>query len=115
MPLFKSANPRRSLLEIAIEPRSRADQPRLASALARLATEDSSCTYRIEQPSGRTMLGGDGEIELDRWLDHLRRSAEIELEIGRPEVVFLEVLKHKVEIDASLRVHSWRRSEILDR
>jgi len=80
----------RLLVEIAIEPRSKADQDKLGVALAELATEDSSFRVSTDRESGQTILKGMGELHLDRKVEIIRRSYKLDVNIGAPQVAFRE-------------------------
>ena len=87
------------VIEIAIEPKSKADQEKLGVALAKLAAEDPSFRVSTDQESGQTILKGMGELHLDIKVDILRRTYKVDANIGQPQVAYRETLGRKTEIN----------------
>jgi len=87
------------VIEIAIEPKSKADQEKLGVALAKLAAEDPSFRVSTDQESGQTILKGMGELHLDIKVDILRRTYKVDANIGAPQVAYREKLTKSVTID----------------
>ena len=87
------------VIEIAIEPKSKADQEKLGLALAKLAAEDPSFRVSTDQESGQTILKGMGELHLDIKVDILRRTYKVDANIGAPQVAYREKLTRRVEQD----------------
>ena len=87
------------VIEIAIEPKSKADQEKLGVALAKLAAEDPSFRVSTDQESGQTILKGMGELHLDIKVDILKRTYKVDASIGAPQVAYRERLTKKTEID----------------
>ena len=87
------------VIEIAIEPKSKADQEKLGIALSKLAAEDPSFRVSTDQESGQTILKGMGELHLDIKVDILRRTYKVDANIGAPQVAYREKLTKKVDID----------------
>jgi elongation factor G len=87
------------VIEIAIEPKSKADQEKLGVALSKLAAEDPSFRVSTDQESGQTILKGMGELHLDIKVDILRRTYKVDANIGQPQVAYRERLTKRVEID----------------
>ena len=87
------------VIEIAIEPKSKADQEKLGVALAKLAAEDPSFRVSTDQESGQTILKGMGELHLDIKVDILKRTYKVDANIGAPQVAYREKLTKRVEID----------------
>lgn len=87
------------VIEIAVEPKSKADQEKLGVALAKLAAEDPSFTVSTDHESGQTILKGMGELHLDIKIDILKRTYKVEANIGAPQVAYRESLSRKAEID----------------
>jgi elongation factor G len=87
------------VIEIAIEPKSKADQEKLGVALAKLAAEDPSFRVSTDQESGQTILKGMGELHLDIKVDILKRTYKVDANIGQPQVAYREKLTKKVEIN----------------
>jgi elongation factor G len=84
------------VIEIAIEPKSKADQEKLGVALAKLATEDPSFRVSTDQESGQTILKGMGELHLDIKVDILKRTYKVDANIGAPQVAYREKITRKV-------------------
>ncbi|WP_298158265.1 elongation factor G [Brevundimonas sp.] len=87
------------VIEISVEPKSKADQEKLGVALAKLASEDPSFTVSTDHESGQTILKGMGELHLDIKIDILKRTYKVEANIGAPQVAYRESLGRKVDID----------------
>ncbi|MBA4000274.1 elongation factor G [Brevundimonas sp.] len=87
------------VIEIAVEPKTKADQEKLGVALAKLASEDPSFTVSTDHESGQTILKGMGELHLDIKIDILKRTYKVEATIGAPQVAYRESLGKKAEID----------------
>jgi len=87
------------VIEIAVEPKSKADQEKLGVALAKLASEDPSFQVSTDHESGQTILRGMGELHLDIKIDILKRTYKVEANIGAPQVAYRESLGRKAEID----------------
>jgi elongation factor G len=84
------------LIELAIEPKSKADQEKLGVALAKLSAEDPSFRVSTDQESGQTILKGMGELHLDIKVDILKRTYKVEANIGAPQVAYREKITRKV-------------------
>ncbi|WP_460452477.1 elongation factor G [Alsobacter sp. SYSU BS001988] len=87
------------VIEIAIEPKSKADQEKLGVALSKLAAEDPSFRVSTDIESGQTILKGMGELHLDIKVDILRRTYKVDANIGAPQVAYRETLTRKTEVD----------------
>jgi elongation factor G len=87
------------VIEIAIEPKSKADQEKLGVALAKLAAEDPSFRVSTDQESGQTILKGMGELHLDIKVDILKRTYKVEANVGAPQVAFREKITRRAEVD----------------
>jgi elongation factor G len=87
------------VIEIAIEPKSKADQEKLGVALAKLATEDPSFRVSTDQESGQTILKGMGELHLDIKVDILRRTYKVDANIGAPQVAYREKISRPATVD----------------
>jgi len=86
------------VIEIAIEPKSKADQEKLGVALAKLVAEDPSFRVHTDQESGQTILKGMGELHLDIKVDILKRTYKVEANIGAPQVAYREKITKKVDV-----------------
>lgn len=87
------------VIEIAVEPKSKADQEKMGIALARLAAEDPSFRVETDLESGQTIMKGMGELHLDILVDRMKREFKVEANIGAPQVAYRETISHATEID----------------
>ncbi|WP_118133823.1 elongation factor G [Oceanicella sp. SM1341] len=87
------------VIEIAIEPKSKADQEKMSLGLQRLAAEDPSFQVYSDPESGQTIMKGMGELHLDILVDRLKREFKVEANIGAPQVAYRETIGHEAEID----------------
>ena len=87
------------VIEIAVEPKSKADQEKLGVGLQKLAAEDPSFRVTTDHESGQTIMAGMGELHLDILVDRLKREFSVEANIGQPQVAYREALARPVEID----------------
>jgi elongation factor G len=87
------------VIEIAVEPKSKADQEKMGMALARLAAEDPSFRVETDLESGQTIMKGMGELHLDILVDRMRREFKVEANIGAPQVAYRETVSREAEID----------------
>ena len=87
------------VIEVSIEPKTKADQEKLGVALQKLAAEDPSFRVSTDQESGQTILKGMGELHLDIKVDILRRTYKVDANVGAPQVAYRETLGRKTEID----------------
>jgi elongation factor G len=84
------------VISVAIEPRSKADQERLGTAIQRLAEEDPTFQVRTDEETGQTIIGGMGELHLEVLVDRMKREFRVEANVGRPQVAYRETLTKKV-------------------
>ena len=89
------------LVEVAIEPKSKADREKLGVALAKLAAEDPSFRVSTDQESGQTILKGMGELHLDIKIDILRRTYKVDANIGALQVAFREHVTKRGRVKAT--------------
>ena len=82
---------------VAIEPRTRADQDKLATGLVKLADEDPTFRVQTDPETGQTIISGMGELHLEIIVDRLRREYSIEANIGRPQVSYRETIRSRSE------------------
>lgn len=87
------------VISVAVEPKSKADQEKMALALARLAQEDPSFRVRTDEESGQTIISGMGELHLDIIVDRMRREFKVEANIGKPQVAYRETIRKTVEVE----------------
>ncbi len=87
------------VIEIAVEPKTKGDQEKMGTALARLAQEDPSFRVSSDQESGQTIIKGMGELHLDIIVDRMRREFKVDANVGAPQVAYRETFTKTVEID----------------
>ena len=87
------------VIDIAVEPKSKADQEKMGLALNRLAAEDPSFRVKTDEESGQTIISGMGELHLDIIVDRMRREFKVEANIGQPQVAYRETITRKAEVD----------------
>ena len=87
------------VIEIAVEPKTKADQEKMGLALQRLAAEDPSFQVSVDHESGQTILKGMGELHLDVLVDRMKREFKVEANIGAPQVAYRETITKEVEVD----------------
>src|SRR5471032_2911905 len=86
------------VIEVAIEPKTKADQEKMGMALVRLAQEDPSFRVSTDQESGQTILKGMGELHLEIKVDILKRTYKVEANVGAPQVAYRETLSRPISI-----------------
>jgi elongation factor G len=87
------------VIEIAVEPKSKADQEKMGLALQRLAAEDPSFRVSVDHESGQTIMKGMGELHLEILIDRMRREFKVEANVGAPQVAYRETIARASEID----------------
>jgi len=87
------------VIDIAVEPKTKADQEKMGMALARLAAEDPSFRVKTDEESGQTIISGMGELHLDIIVDRMKREFKVEANIGAPQVAYREAITRTVEHD----------------
>eukprot|EP00466_Bigelowiella_natans_P005968 jgi/Bigna1/45092/e_gw1.111.16.1 len=87
------------VIKIAVEPKSKGDQEKMANALYKLAQEDPSFRYSRDEQSGQTVIEGMGELHLDIIVDRMRREFNVECNVGAPQVAYREAITKKANID----------------
>jgi elongation factor G len=86
------------VIEIAVEPKTKADQEKMGEALARLAKEDPSFRVSSDEESGQTIIKGMGELHLDIIVDRMKREFKVEANIGAPQVAYRETILNSTEV-----------------
>ncbi len=87
------------VISIAVEPKSKADQDKLANSLQRLAEEDPTFRVRVDEQTGQTLLSGMGELHLDVLIDRMRREFGVQAHIGKLQVSYRETITRKAPVD----------------
>ena len=85
------------VISVAVEPKTKADQEKMALALQRLAQEDPSFRVHTDEESGQTIISGMGELHLDIIVDRMRREFKVECNVGKPQVAYRETIRKSVE------------------
>jgi elongation factor G len=84
------------VIDVAIEPKTKADQDKLATAMQKLAEEDPTFRVRSDQETGQTIIAGMGELHLEILVDRMKREFKVEANVGQPQVAFRETITRKV-------------------
>ena len=87
------------VIAVAIEPKSKADEERLAMALNRLAEEDPTFRVRTDEETSQTIISGMGELHLEILVDRMKREFNVQANVGRPQVAYRETIRTKVEAE----------------
>ncbi|HUL25082.1 MAG TPA: elongation factor G, partial [Streptosporangiaceae bacterium] len=85
------------VINVAIEPRTKADQDKLGTAIQRLAEEDPTFQVRTDEETGQTIIAGMGELHLEVLVERMKREFRVEANIGRPQVAYRETVTRKVD------------------
>ena len=99
------------VIHIAVEPKTKADQEKMAVALGKLAEEDPSFRVSTQEETGQTLIGGMGELHLEIIVDRLKREFKVEAEIGQPQVAFRETIRGSVEQECKYAKQSGGRGQ----
>jgi elongation factor G len=95
--ILESMNFPAPVINVAIEPKTKADQQKLGTAIQRLAEEDPSFQVRSDEETGQTIISGMGELHLEVLVDRMKREFKVEANVGRPQVAYRETIRRKVE------------------
>ena len=101
-------------VSIAVEPKSKADQEKMALALQRLAEEDPTFRIHTDEETGQTIMSGMGELHLDILIDRMKREFKVEANIGEPQVAFRESIKGRAEVQGKHAKQSGGRGQYGD-
>jgi elongation factor G len=82
------------VIEVAVEPKTKSDQDKLATALARLSEEDPTFRVKTHEETGQTLIAGMGELHLEIIVDRLLREFKVDANVGKPQVAYREAVKH---------------------
>ena len=85
------------VIQVAVEPKSKADQEKMGVAIQKLAEEDPTFTVELDPETGQTIIGGMGELHLDIIVDRMRREFKVEANVGNPMVAYRETIRKTVE------------------
>src|SRR5690606_24821805 len=84
------------VIEVAIEPKTKGDQDKLATAIQRLAEEDPTFRVHSDEETGQTIIAGMGELHLEVLVDRMRREFRVEANVGKPQVAYRETVTSPV-------------------
>ncbi|MFC2606092.1 MAG: elongation factor G [Candidatus Nanosynbacter sp.] len=101
-------------VSIAVEPKSKADQEKMALALQRLSEEDPTFRIHTDEETGQTIMSGMGELHLDILIDRMKREFKVEANIGEPQVAFRESIKGRAEVQGKHAKQSGGRGQYGD-
>jgi elongation factor G len=87
------------VIQIAIEPKTKADQDKLSEALSRLADEDPTFRVSVNEETGQTLIAGMGELHLEILVDRMKREFKVEANVGKPQVAYRETITKKVQAE----------------
>ncbi|TNJ38293.1 elongation factor G [Chlorobaculum thiosulfatiphilum] len=87
------------VIEIAVEPKTKADSDKLGISLAKLAEEDPTFRVKTDEETGQTLIAGMGELHLEILVDRLKREFKVEANVGQPQVAYRETIRGKVEYE----------------
>ncbi|GAA2450043.1 elongation factor G [Actinomadura vinacea] len=95
--VLESMNFPAPVIHVAIEPKTKADQQKLGTAIQRLAEEDPSFTVRTDEDTGQTVISGMGELHLEILVDRMKREFKVDANVGKPQVAYRETISKKVQ------------------
>ena len=87
------------VIDVAVEPKTKADQEKMGIALSRLAEEDPTFRVRSDEETGQTIIAGMGELHLEIIVDRMKREFKVEANVGKPQVAYRETIKKSVEAE----------------
>ena len=99
------------VIDMAIEPKSKADQDKMGLALQKLSEEDPTFKYKTDPETGQTVISGMGELHLDVYVDRMKREFGVEANVGRPQVAYRETLTQTAECEGKYIKQSGGRGQ----
>lgn len=99
------------VIDIAVEPKTKADQEKMGMALRKLAEEDPTLRLRTDEESGQTIISGMGELHLDIIVDRMKREFKVEANIGQPQVAYRETIKSSAQAEGKYIKQSGGRGQ----
>ena len=99
------------VIQIAIEPKTKADQDKLSESLSKLSDEDPTFRVNVDQETGQTLISGMGELHLEILVDRMRREFKVEANIGKPQVAYRETITETVEAEGKFIKQSGGRGK----
>lgn len=99
------------VIQIAIEPKTKADQDKLSDALVRLSDEDPTFKIKVDEETGQTLISGMGELHLEILVDRMKREFKVEANIGKPQVAYRETISKTVQSEGKFIKQSGGRGK----
>lgn len=99
------------VISVAIEPKTKADQEKMGTALQKLAEEDPTFNVRLNHETGQTIISGMGELHLEILVDRMKREYKVEANVGKPQVAYRETFKNTVECEGKYIKQSGGRGQ----
>jgi elongation factor G len=99
------------VIDIAVEPKSKADQEKLGTALSKLAEEDPTFRYRTDEETGQTIISGMGELHLEIIVDRMLREFKVETNVGKPQVAYRETFRSSAKVEGKFIRQSGGRGQ----
>ncbi|MDY0084042.1 MAG: elongation factor G, partial [Ignavibacteriaceae bacterium] len=99
------------VIQIAIEPKTKADQDKLSDALVKLSDEDPTFKVKVDDETGQTLISGMGELHLEILVDRMKREFKVEANIGKPQVAYRETITQKVQSEGKFVKQSGGRGK----
>jgi elongation factor G len=99
------------VIDIAVEPKTKADQEKMGIALKKLSEEDPTFRVHTDEESGQTILSGMGELHLDIIVDRMRREFKVDVNVGRPQVAYRETIRQTAEAEGKYIKQSGGRGQ----
>ena len=99
------------VIQIAIEPKTKADQDKLSESLSKLSDEDPTFRVHVDQETGQTLISGMGELHLEILVDRMRREFKVEANIGKPQVAYRETITETVKVEGKFIKQSGGRGK----
>jgi elongation factor G len=99
------------VIQIAIEPKTKADQDKLSESLSKLSDEDPTFRVKVDEETGQTLISGMGELHLEILVDRMKREFKVEANVGKPQVAYRESITQKVESEGKFIKQSGGRGK----
>jgi len=109
--ILESINFPEPVISVAVEPKTKADQEKMALALAKLAEEDPTFKMRTDEETNQTLIAGMGELHLDIIIDRMKREFKVEANVGKPQVAYRETIKNPAEAEGKYIKQSGGRGQ----
>ncbi len=99
------------VIQIAIEPKTKADQDKLSDSLVKLSDEDPTFKVKVDEETGQTLISGMGELHLEILVDRMKREFKVEANVGKPQVAYRETISHTVQAEGKFVKQSGGRGK----